>query len=192
MLPAEASRRRYAKYKAQLDAAEAKGGRPAEPPSTLWDTVGAVCVDAAGRVAAGVSSGGILLKFPGRVGEAACPGAGCWADQSGDGAAGVSTSGTRHVPEAITAGGSKPSTARRGCRAGPPGKGEQIMRTLLAKAACDALMNRPAEASVSGTLESCMRSAFLGREQMLVAMRAASSQRLKSPAYAHGAGRSWF
>lgn len=40
---------------------------------------------AAGRVAAGVSSGGIAMKADGRVGEAACFGAGCYAETSGVG-----------------------------------------------------------------------------------------------------------
>ncbi|KAI0318390.1 nucleophile aminohydrolase [Amylostereum chailletii] len=44
------------------------------------DTVGAVVFDCAESFAAGVSSGGLLLKPPGRVGEAAIYGAGCWAD----------------------------------------------------------------------------------------------------------------
>ncbi|EJD02887.1 N-terminal nucleophile aminohydrolase [Fomitiporia mediterranea MF3/22] len=37
--------------------------------SHLEDTVGAVACDMSGRMAAGVSSGGLLLKYPGRIGE---------------------------------------------------------------------------------------------------------------------------
>jgi len=35
----------------------------------LQDTVGAVCVDDGGNVASAVSSGGIILKQPGRLGQ---------------------------------------------------------------------------------------------------------------------------
>lgn len=44
----------------------------------LHDTVGCLSVDSQGRVASGVSSGGIVLKHDGRVGEAALFGCGCW------------------------------------------------------------------------------------------------------------------
>ena len=46
------------------------------------DTVGAIVVDQQARVAAGSSTGGILLKMPGRVGDAAILGAGIYADGS--------------------------------------------------------------------------------------------------------------
>ncbi|EIN11582.1 N-terminal nucleophile aminohydrolase [Punctularia strigosozonata HHB-11173 SS5] len=63
------------------------GGAGPSRPSGLdlrQDTVGAVALSEKG-VAAGVSSGGLLLKMPGRIGEAAVFGAGCWASQSDDG-----------------------------------------------------------------------------------------------------------
>jgi len=72
------------------------------------DTVGAVCVDGAGNTAAGCSSGGILLKVPGRVGQAATYGAGCWATDTDDLAIATCTTGN----------------------------GEYLMKTLLAREIC--------------------------------------------------------
>ncbi|HUR86005.1 MAG TPA: isoaspartyl peptidase/L-asparaginase [Solirubrobacteraceae bacterium] len=43
-------------------------------------TVGAVCLDAAGELAAATSTGGRVGKHPGRVGDSALVGAGTWAD----------------------------------------------------------------------------------------------------------------
>lgn len=53
------------------------------------DTVGAVALDASGRLAAATSTGGIRRKLAGRVGDAPLPGAGVFAD----GACAVSASG---------------------------------------------------------------------------------------------------
>ena len=54
-----------------------KNGRHEDDRVT--DTVGVVVMDRRGRVASTVSSGGIALKQPGRVGQASCFGCGCWA-----------------------------------------------------------------------------------------------------------------
>jgi L-asparaginase / beta-aspartyl-peptidase len=64
-----------------------------------FGTVGAVAVDAKGRIAAGTSTGGTTNKMPGRVGDSPILGAGTYAD---DRACGVSCTGTgelfmRHV-----------------------------------------------------------------------------------------------
>lgn len=48
----------------------------------LLDTVGAVAVDRDGRLAAAVSTGGVWLKLPGRVGDSPIPGAGFYADDN--------------------------------------------------------------------------------------------------------------
>jgi beta-aspartyl-peptidase (threonine type) len=65
-------------------------GAQAPPLQNPGDTVGAVAVDAGGRIAAGTSTGGITNKPPGRVGDSPLIGAGLYADvQTG----GCSTTG---------------------------------------------------------------------------------------------------
>ncbi len=49
----------------------------------LHDTVGSVAIDSEGGVAAAVSTGGVIMKFPGRVGDSAIPGAGFYASKAG-------------------------------------------------------------------------------------------------------------
>ncbi|KAI5846895.1 nucleophile aminohydrolase [Tricharina praecox] len=56
-----------------------------EDEDLVTDTVGAICVDRWGRVAAGSSSGGIGMKFRGRVGPAALIGVGTWIRSDNDG-----------------------------------------------------------------------------------------------------------
>lgn len=47
-----------------------KGELQKNDESRSLDTVGAICLDMKGNFASAVSSGGILLKLPGRVGHA--------------------------------------------------------------------------------------------------------------------------
>lgn len=72
---------------------------------TPLDTVGAVVVDSLGNCAAGCSSGGLILKLSGRIGQAACYGAGCWASRERNKSIATCTTGN----------------------------GEYLMRTLLAR-----------------------------------------------------------
>jgi L-asparaginase / beta-aspartyl-peptidase len=53
-------------------------------------TVGAVALDSDGNLASGTSTGGTLFKYPGRVGDSALVGCGCYADNT---SAAISTTG---------------------------------------------------------------------------------------------------
>ncbi|KAJ7346860.1 asparaginase [Mycena albidolilacea] len=93
----------------------------------LQDTVGAVAFVASSAsstsnssIASGVSSGGILLKHPGRVGEAAIFGAGCWAHASASDSSG-------------------PVDGKRGMACSVSGAGEYIVRANLARAIVKAI-----------------------------------------------------
>jgi beta-aspartyl-peptidase (threonine type) len=48
--------------------------------SPIHETVGALAVDSSGNLAAATSTGGSLMKLPGRVGDTAIIGAGCYAN----------------------------------------------------------------------------------------------------------------
>lgn len=55
--------------------------RRPEKGELMHGTVGAVALDTAGRLAAATSTGGLLGKTAGRVGDTPIPGAGTWADE---------------------------------------------------------------------------------------------------------------
>ena len=59
-------------------------------PAISHDTVGAVALDAKGDIAASTSTGGILNKDPGRLGDSSLIGCGCYADNE---SAAASTTG---------------------------------------------------------------------------------------------------
>ncbi|VDP30747.1 unnamed protein product [Echinostoma caproni] len=146
-LASDKARADWIKYKQWFSAAEAKKlvenetvqcklplkqRRLAEGQSRL-DTVGAVCVDKLGNVAAAVSSGGVALKHEGRIGQACMYGCGCWADQDLSGSAvGVVTSGT----------------------------GEQLIRTQLAQRTAEAVLSS-SDDSLPDILRTVITNNFL-------------------------------
>jgi beta-aspartyl-peptidase (threonine type) len=101
---------------------ELKVRAEAEPSGVeCADTVGAVALDAEGRLAAATSTGGVKGKHPARVGDSPLPGAGTWAD---DEAGGASATGTgefiirvnlaRRCVDAIRAGADPTAAADQG------------------------------------------------------------------------------
>ena len=108
------------------DARRAPAARPA-----YLDTVGAVALDAEGRVAAAVSTGGMSLKRSGRIGDSPVVGAGFWAD---DGQGACVTTG---VGEVLM----RQGTARRAVQLLATG----LTATQAARAALDELEDQPGD-----------------------------------------------
>ncbi|OCH95160.1 N-terminal nucleophile aminohydrolase [Obba rivulosa] len=108
--------RQWAHWKSIVEAASDISKEHRDTLHAIQDTVGAVAWDKMKGMSAGVSSGGLLLKHPGRIGEAgaATYGAGCWA--------------------------SLPSDTTRGVSCSVSGAGEYIMRSMLAKKVADAVI----------------------------------------------------
>lgn len=66
----------------QQTLADRAAGRESDDPARRHGTVGAVARDAAGRLAAATSTGGMTAKLPGRVGDSPVIGAGTFADDA--------------------------------------------------------------------------------------------------------------
>ncbi|XP_058802148.1 threonine aspartase 1-like [Phymastichus coffea] len=101
----------YKHYKRKVEKANGDISEITQQLKKRMDTVGAVCVDKDGNIAAACSSGGIILKYPGRVGQAGLWGCGTWASK-GEISVGTSTSGC----------------------------GEHLIRTTLARTIADAIV----------------------------------------------------
>lgn len=100
------------------------------------DTVGAVCMDSHGHLCAGVSSGGVVYKTPGRIGQAAVYGSGCWA--------------TRREPNQVGV-----ACCTSGC-------GEHLIKTMLAKECATLALTRDAVHAVQeGLGDNFLGSTFL-------------------------------
>jgi L-asparaginase / beta-aspartyl-peptidase len=94
------------------------------PATQSGGTVGCVARDAGGRVAAATSTGGMMLKRRGRVGDSAVIGAGTYADDgagaascTGAGEAFIKALGAKQAVEAMRAGRSPAEAAREGLEA---------------------------------------------------------------------------
>ena len=107
--------------------------------------VGVVVLDKEGRVASSVSSGGIALKQPGRVGQAAVFGCGCWAQR------GCAKQSSYTVGISTT-----------GC-------GEHLVRTFLARECAQHLRasKKPLNALQEVMKEKFAESDFLGKSLII-------------------------
>lgn len=128
------SRRQYEKYR-EVKPVHETGSMGTVSESlgdhVRLDTVGAVCIDRNGDVCAAASSGGVLLKHRGRVGQAAMFGCGCWAEKY-----------------SLTQSGSNMSVAVT-----TSGTGEHLIQSLMAKTCAD-------EISVRGSVADGVRKSM--------------------------------
>eukprot|EP01080_Neovahlkampfia_damariscottae_P001482 gene1482-12100_t len=115
--------------------------------STLpHDTVGAICIDSTGHISSGVSSGGHSVSYPGRIGEAASFGCGCWASNETDENSGVAISCT--------------------------GTGEDIILSLLAKECYENVKNQFIDEGVNITLNENFKNRQAKKKQVgLIALK---------------------
>lgn len=108
------------------------------------DTVGAVVVDLEGNVAAAVSSGGLAMKHPGRVGQAAHYGCGCWAEN----ACNMNSYST--------------AVSTSGC-------GEHLIRTMLARECSSAMQSEDAHQALLEAMQNkFISSPFLTSEDRVL------------------------
>jgi len=111
----ERQRRRLAQ---RLAGEEPSAGAPSRP-RTDPETVGAVCLDADGLLAAATSTGGLHGQRPGRVGDSPLIGAGTWADRhvavscTGQGEAFIRAGAARLVAALVEQGRTLESAARQ-------------------------------------------------------------------------------
>uniref|UniRef100_A0A8C9YPA9 Threonine aspartase 1 n=1 Tax=Sander lucioperca TaxID=283035 RepID=A0A8C9YPA9_SANLU len=119
-------------------------GELSENGSGCLDTVGAVVIDLEGNVAAAVSSGGLAMKHPGRVGQAAHYGCGCWAENA--------CSMNSHSTAVSTS----------GC-------GEHLIRTMLARECSAAMQSEDAHQALLEAMQNkFISSPFLAGEDRVL------------------------
>uniref|UniRef100_H2YNZ3 Threonine aspartase 1 n=1 Tax=Ciona savignyi TaxID=51511 RepID=H2YNZ3_CIOSA len=137
-LVSESAYKTWKKYQKRLMQQILQGSKNVNEPQ--FDTVGAVALDIRGKVASAASSGGLLMKLSGRVGQAATYGCGCWAEIGA---------------------GPKPSIA-----VSTTGCGEQLIYAMAAKKCADNLISddQPYNAVQTTLLNDFLKSPILNSD----------------------------